>query len=166
MKSIKLPPQLRKRWELVTPRDKSMLLLGAGVMGFSMIWWLLLSPAISVLKSADEQHRQLNAQLQSMSNLAAQAQALQSRPKVSFDDAKRMLDTLVKNNFGDHAQVAVAGERATVTLKAVAPEVLISWLTQVRVDARALPIETKLTRNTSATTAVWDGVVVLALPPP
>ena len=105
----------------------------------------------------------VHAQLQSMRGMQAQAQALQSRPKVSYDDASRMLATLVKKNLGAQAQITMAGERATVTMKAVPPEALVSWLAQVRVDAHALPIESRLTRNTTDTKSGWDGVVVLVV---
>lgn len=168
MSTMKLPESLQTaiqvRWAAVAPREKAMLLAAAGLVGLALLWWIFISPAITVLRSADAQHRALDTQLQAMKGMQAQAQSLQSRPKVSYDDASRMLTTLVKKNLGTQAQVTTAGERATVTMKAVSPEALVAWLAQVRVDARALPIETRLTRNTTDTKSGWDGVVVLILP--
>ena len=165
---MKLPASLQStlqtRWASVAPREKAMLAAAAGLIVLAVVWWLLLSPALTVLRAADAQHRALDAQLQSMRGMQAQAQALQSRPKVSYDDASRMLATLVKKNLGAQAQITMAGERATVTMKAVPPEALVSWLAQVRVDAHALPIESRLTRSTTDTKSGWDGVVVLVLP--
>jgi len=168
MSTMKLPATLRStlqsRWSTVAPREKAMLLAAAALIVLALMWWLFISPALTVLRAADAQHRALDTQLQTMKGMQAQAQSLQSRPKVSYDEASRMLATLVKKNLGPQAQITMAGERATVTMKAVSPDALVAWLAQVRVDARALPLETRLTRNTTDTKSGWDGVVVLVLP--
>jgi general secretion pathway protein M len=54
------------------------------------------------------------------------------------------------------------GERVTVTLLGTAADALAEWLTQARVNARALPSEARLVRNASG---LWEGTVVLTLPP-
>jgi len=167
---MKLPASLQTtlqtRWSGVAPREKALLLGAAGLILLALLWWLFLSPALTVLRGADAQHRALDAQLQTMMGMQAQAQALQSRPRISYDEAARILTSLVKKDLGTQAQVSLAGERATVTLKAVPPDALVAWLAQVRVDARALPIETRLVRNTTDTKSGWDGSVVLILPAP
>ena len=168
MSTMKLPTSLQStlqaRWSAVAPREKAMLLAAGALIILALLWWLFISPALAVLRAADAQHRALDTQLQAMKGMQAQAQSLQTRPKVSYDEASRMLATLVKKNLGPQAQITMAGERATVTMKAVSPDALVAWLAQVRVDARALPLETRLTRNTTDTKSGWDGVVVLVLP--
>jgi len=168
MSTLKLPASLQStlqaRWRAVAPREKALLLAAGALIILALVWWLFMSPALTVLRAADTQHRALDTQLQAMKGMQAQAQSLQSRPKVSYDEASRMLATLVKKNLGPQAQITMAGERATVTMKAVSPDALVAWLAQVRVDARALPLETRLTRNTTDTKSGWDGVVVLVLP--
>jgi general secretion pathway protein M len=165
-RTMKLASALQARWGGVAPREKTGLLAAAGLFALALVWWLLLSPPLAVLRTADAQHRALDAQLQTMLGLQAQAQALQSRPKVSNDEASRILASLVKKNLGTQAQLSLSGERATVVMKGVPADVLVAWLAQVRVDAHALPVETRLTRSTTDTKSGWDGPVVLSLPAP
>jgi general secretion pathway protein M len=54
----------------------------------------------------------------------------------------------------------LTGERASLTLKNANPQELALWLTQARVNARALPTDVKLNRNGDT----WDGTLVLNLP--
>jgi general secretion pathway protein M len=57
--------------------------------------------------------------------------------------------------------MTVVGDRVTVALKAMSADNLAQWLAQVRLNARALPGEARLTRNAAGT---WDGTLVLTLP--
>ena len=72
------------------------------------------------------------------------------------------------------------GDRVTVTLKGAPADAVAQWLALARTNARAVPVESRLTRSTAATPANagpatlgntgaapvprWDGTVVLALP--
>jgi general secretion pathway protein M len=114
------------------------------------------------LRAAEEQHRALDAQLQRMRALQTQAQALQSQPRQSYDEAVRQLERSVRERLGTSARLVVSGERATVTLSGTPPDALAQWLTQVRVTARAVPGEAHLYRNSGG---LWEGSLVLTLPP-
>ena len=61
------------------------------------------------------------------------------------------------------ANIEAKGEKSgTFTLRtAAAPDTLAQWLTQARVNARALPAEARLTRNAAGQ---WDGTLVMSLP--
>ena len=59
------------------------------------------------------------------------------------------------------ARMTVAGERVTLTLTATPADALATWLTQARVNARALPSEARLNRGPSGG---WDGTIVVTLP--
>jgi general secretion pathway protein M len=74
----------------------------------------------------------------------------------------RQLESSVKDRLGGSARVVAAGDRATVTLSSASPNALAQWLTQARVDARALPSEAHLHRNAAG---LWEGTLVLTLPP-
>ncbi len=160
---IKLPPHLQARWRHLAPREKTGLRLATGLVSLAVLWWVLLAPALQIWRNSEAQHRHLDAQLQTMQDLQAQAQTLQSQPRLGFDDARRALDASVKQQLGTAAQFNVSGESAAVTLKEVSPEALAAWLTQARINAHALPSEVRLTRSASANPG-WDGTVVLALP--
>jgi general secretion pathway protein M len=157
---------LRNRWTLLAARERAAIGTAATLIMLALLWWVVLGPALTTLRSAEAQHQSLDAQLQAMRGLQAEALALQGQPKLSADDALRALETSVSQRLGSTAQLSVAGERATVTLKAADADALARWLTQARVNARALPTEARLTRTPGAATAParWDGSVVLALP--
>ena len=182
-----LPPPLQARWDALAGRERLLLLLAAAMAMAAALWWLALAPALATLRAADAQHRVLDAQLQQMQSMQAQATALQSQPKLGFDDAQRTLEALLKQKLGASAQMSVVGDRASVTLNGANADALAQWLTQARINARAVPSEVRLVRSAtpspgSATSgagtaargtgsaasapgnAVWDGTLVLNLP--
>jgi general secretion pathway protein M len=152
---------LRTRWDGLAPREKVLVAGAAAVVAAALVWMVALGPALATLRTADEQHRALDAQLQRMRALQLQAQAMQSQPKQDRDAALRQLDQSVKQRLGNSARLVVAGDRATVTLSGTQPDALAQWLTQARVSAHALPSEAHLHRNSSG---MWEGTLALTLP--
>ncbi len=152
---------LQARWNALAGREKAMLAGATVVVVAALLWLVALGPALAILRSADTQHRALDAQLQQMRGLQQQAQALQAQPKQTRDEGLRRLELSVRQRLGSAARIAVTGERATVTLTGTPPDVLAQWITQARVDSRALPSEARLTRNAAG---MWDGTLVLSLP--
>jgi general secretion pathway protein M len=150
------------RWEGLAPREKALVAGAAALVALALLWWVLVGPALAMLRSADVQHRTLDAQLQRMRGMQAQAQALQSQPKQNYDESMRLLETSVRQRLGTTARMVIAGDRVTLTLAATPADALAQWLTQARVNARALPSEARLTRNAAG---AWDGTLVLTLPP-
>jgi general secretion pathway protein M len=153
---------LRVRWEALAPREKTWIGGAAIAVVLALVWLALVGPALATLRSAPQQHRVLDAQLQRVRGLQLQAQSLQSQPKLNHDEAVRQLESSVKDRLGGSARVVAAGDRATVTLSSASPLALAQWLTQARVDARALPNEAHLHRNAGG---LWEGTLVLTLPP-
>lgn len=153
---------LKERWQGLGPREQALVAGAAGLVAAALLWLVLLGPAITTLRTAEARHRALDAQLQNMRSLQAQAQALQAQPKQGYDEALRLLELSVRQRLGTTARMVIAGERVTLTLSGTAPDALAQWLTQARVNARALPSEARLLRNTGG---LWDGTLVLTLPP-
>lgn len=153
---------LRTRWEALATREKTLIGGAAALAALTVIWLILIGPALGTLRGAAQQHRVLDAQLQRVRGLQLQAQSLQSQPKLNHDEAVRQLEASVKERLGPSARLAAAGDRATVTLSGTAPDALAQWLTQARVNARALPNEAHLNRNAAG---LWEGTLVLTLPP-
>ena len=134
-------------WQELQGRQRRIVLLGAVVVGAALVWWVALAPALTTLRRAPAQHALLDAQLQNMQTLAAQARALQSAPKLPFEDALASLETSLQQKLGAAGRVVVSGERVTVTLKAAPADALAQWLTQVRVNARATVTDVRLARS-------------------
>jgi general secretion pathway protein M len=166
MKITALQQQLRTRWDLLAPRERGAVVLAGAIVLVALVWWVLLGPALATLRHAEAQHHDLDVQLQTMRGLQSDAMALQNQPRLPYDDALRALETSVRQRLGNTAQLSVAGERATLTLKAAEADALARWLTQARVNARALPAEARLTRaaGPASAPARWDGALVLTLP--
>jgi general secretion pathway protein M len=178
---MKTPSILQTRWAALQPREKTLVLASAVLVLAALLWWLALAPALKTLRAAPQQHQALDAQLQQMKRLQAQATQMQSQPVLDQDASRRALDAAVKQRLGASTQVNVVGDRATVILKAVPADTIAPWLAQVRTNARALPVEVKLNRSSAppatatgkgaapatpptAAQPLWDGTVVLALP--
>ena len=153
---------LRARWDGLRPREQAMVAAAVVVVSFALVWLIALGPALATLRSAEAQRRSLDAQLQHMRGLQAQAQALQSQPRQGYEEALRLLELSVRQRLGATARMVISGERVTITLTGTSADALAQWLTQARVNARALPGEAHLLRNAAG---LWDGTVVLSLPP-
>jgi general secretion pathway protein M len=147
-------------WRQLKINERRMILVAFWVIVVALLWLFAIAPALKTIKEAPELHRALDAKLQNMRNLSLEAKTLQSQPKLGLDDAQKALQSAVTQRFGSAAQLNLAGERATLTLKNANPQELAQWLTQARVNARALPGEAKLNRNGEG----WDGTLVLNLP--
>lgn len=156
---MKLRQRLQARWNEVSRREQRLLLAALALILGALLWWLGLAPALATLRSADKQHQLLGAQLQQMQRLQAQAKTLQAQPRLALDEARRLLESSVKP-LGATAQLAVTGERVTLTLKGVPADALAQWLAQARLNARAVPSEARLARNAAGN---WDGTLVLYL---
>jgi general secretion pathway protein M len=147
-------------WKRASKREQGLLSLAAAVLGFGLLWWVGMAPALKVIKAAPAQHLALDAQLQTMKQLQAQAKELRAQAPLKTEAARAALEQSIKS-LGASAQMAVQAERVTVTLTDVAPDVLAQWLAAARQNARMTPKEAHLKRNDKGG---WDGTLVLQLP--
>lgn len=152
---------LRARWAGLAPREQALVAGGVALVTLALFWWIALGPALATLRSADAQHRALDAQLQHMRRLQSQAKAMQGQPRQSQDESMRQLESAIRQQLGTTARYSIASERVTVTLTNTPAAALAQWLSQVRTNARAIPGEANLTRNAAGG---WDGRLVLTLP--
>jgi general secretion pathway protein M len=177
---------LAQRWQALSGREQTLLRWGAALLLVASVWWLLVAPALRTVREAPAQQAALDTQWQQLQDLQAQAQSLQQQPRMSQAEALRALQKASTDLLGASAQLQTVGDRSTVTLKAVPAEALGLWLAQVRMQARAVPVQAQLQRSagadkatpgldskstnppaaTAATAATWSGSVVLSLPAP
>ena len=173
---------LRARWQALAPREQTLVLAAGGLVAFALLWWLAVAPALATLRAAPARHAALDAQLQHMQALQAEARQLQAAPRGARGDAVGTLRTALGQRLGTTAQLNVVGDRATITLKGAPADALGQWLAQARSNARTAPVEARLARSAAAPAATtnapatlgsgpatalprWDGTLVLALPP-
>lgn len=147
------------RWAQASAREQTLVRLAAALLLLALVWTVAVGPAVRTLRAAQTQGPQLRAQLQEMRLLQAQAKALQAQPSAPPDETKKLLETALPA-LGDSARMVFAGDRATVTLQGSSADALVQWLGQVRLNARAVPLELHLTQSKG----LWKGSVVLQLP--
>ena len=156
-------------WAALDAREQR-LVSGAGVVVvLALLWWLALAPALSTLRAAGLQRQALEMQAQQMQRLQAEAETLKAMPKLGQSDALRALETAVRQRLGNGGQLNVVGDRANITLKDVPAAALAEYLADARANARAAPVEARLSRAPGAapgTPARWNGTLSLSLPQP
>lgn len=148
----------------LAPREQRAIALAAWVVGLGLLWWLAVAPALHTLRQAPERHARLDAQLSQMRSMASTAERLRAQnaaQPLGRDDVLRALEQATTGLAGT-AQLSVLGDRATLTLKNTPPDALTQWLSQVRVNARLMPLDAKLSRSTES--AAWSGTLVLGGP--
>ena len=149
-------------WSALARRERMLVWFAATVVVLGLSWRLALAPALHTVQTAPQRGDELAQQLQAMQAMAGAAREWQGRPKVGREDALRVLATSLQQRLAGRAQLTPTGERATVTLTGVAPELLAPWLAQVRSAARVVVLQARLSRGANG----WDGSIVLQLPPP
>ena len=82
---------LQARWQALAPREQSLVLVASTLVALALLWWLALAPALQTLRSAPARHASLDAQLQHMQALQAEALQLQAQPRANADEAQRAL---------------------------------------------------------------------------
>jgi len=158
---------LRAFWQGLQPRERLALGLAVVVLTLYLLWAVALAPALRSLRAAPEQHRVADTQLAEVRALASQAQALQTQrgtQALSRAEAVRALEQATQQTLGAATRVSVVGNRATVSVNAATPDALARWLAQARLNARLLPVETRLQRNGEGAALRWTGTVVLGGP--
>lgn len=150
---------LLSRWQAASRRDQRSLMLAGAVVALALLWLLALAPALAVWRTAPAQYLQLQAQMQNMQTLQAQARALQALPTLNASESRRALQDSLKA-LGNTAQITVQMDRLNVTLKSVSAQALAQWLSSSRQNAHLVPTEVHLTRVADS----WDGRVVFTLP--
>ncbi len=154
---------LLAHWHRLPRRERNGLKLALLLVLALLLWTFSVAPALATLRSADAQAKALGSQLQQVQAMQAEAQALQTQPVLSFDEAVRALTATTQQTLGTSAQLRVAGERASVTLKDTSPDALAQWLVQARLNARSVPLEARLVRASTGSVS-WSGVLTMALP--
>ncbi|MBK6614201.1 type II secretion system protein GspM [Ottowia sp.] len=162
------PDKLASAWTGLQARERRLVALAAAVIGLALLWWLGLSPALATLRAAPAQRAALQAQAQQMQRLQREAEALQALPRLGRDEALRALESAARQRLGATGQLSVVGDRANVALKATPAQDLADWLADARANARAAPVEARLTRagdRAPGAPVLWSGTLSLGLPP-
>lgn len=147
------------KWSALAPRERSMATIAGWLLLLAVVVLLGIRPAWRTLSSTPAQLKEVDAQLDQMRRLADEVQLLRQRPPVPPAQAEAALRS-ASDRLGPAATLSVQGDRATLTLREVPGESLASWLDEVRIAARARPLEANLQQ---AQAGHYNGSVVLSL---
>lgn len=149
---------LRARWAVMPTRERRLVVIAVSVVLLYLLWALALAPAVRTLQQAPKRLDTLDAQLQSMQRLAAEARDLRSAVPVAPTQAQAAIRS-ASERLGDKGRLALQGDRAVLTINGISGEQLRGWLGEVRSGARARPVEATLTRGEQG----YSGTLVMAL---
>lgn len=149
----------RQRWQALGPRERRGVTAAAWLLAIFLAWALAIAPAWRTVRAAPAQLDSLDAQLQQMQRLAAEARELRAVPTISGAQSLAALRAAT-DTLGAAGRLQVAGDRATLTLNNANGTQLRDWLAEARGAARARPLEANLTRSAQG----YSGSIVVALP--
>ena len=149
---------LRQWWLGLARRERRLMGTAAGIVAVALLWWVALGPAVRTLQRAPAQIDAVEAQLQLMQRLAAEARELRAVTPVPADQAANVLKAATAR-LGDKGRLSLQGDRAVLTVAGVGSVALRDWLAEARSGARARTIEANLSRGASGLT----GTVVVGM---
>jgi general secretion pathway protein M len=135
-----------KAWQGLAPRERVLVASAGGLVALALLWWLALQPAWRTLSRAPFEINRLDAELQAMQGLAAEAQTLRDTPPLPPAQAQAALRAATER-LGVKAQLSLQGERVVVRFDGIAPSALRDWLAEARAGARARPVAAALQRS-------------------
>ncbi len=148
--------QARRLWKARTRSERRALTLLAVVIVLFLGWLMLVQPALRVARDAPAQIDRLEAELQQVQRLAAEAASLRDTSALAAGQATAALRGATER-LGDKGKLTLQGDRATLSLTGVPAEALRAWLVEARAAARTRPVEAQLTRTAQG----YSGTVVL-----
>lgn len=151
--------RLRQYWQGLAVRERRLALFTILFVACSVLWWVLLAPALRTIRTSNAQAAQQEAQLARMRSMQAQAAQLQQQPALDPAESQKKLMQLTQTMLGAES-ITMQGAQAVVQLNEVQPSVLSNWLAQARQQARAVPAQAQIEQSATG----WNGQIVMRLP--
>ncbi len=149
------------RWTAMAPRERQMAQAAAALVVLTVLVLVFIRPALKSMQQTPAQLRAISTEVSRMRALADEAQALRQQPPVPPVQAEAALKAATER-LGAAAKMSIQGDRATVEFIKVSGESLADWLVEVRLAARARPLEASLALSEPG---YYSGAVVLGLAP-
>ncbi|MGV0960214.1 MAG: type II secretion system protein GspM [Limnohabitans sp.] len=157
---------LQPLWQQRSPRERLLLSAGAAVMGLALVWRVGLAPALHTWQEAPAKQALLDQQTQQMLQLQAQAQRLKTAQALTRSEAMQWLENHLAE-LDPKAKLNPQADLVHISLQAAPADNLANWLTQVREQAHARPVQAQLQQATATAdehAVLWAGSLVLRLP--
>lgn len=147
------------QWSGMSASERRLVTVAAWLAGLTLVVMVGLRPAWRTLQTVPTQMQAVEAELVLMRQQAAEAQALRQRPPVPPVQAEASLQAAT-SRLGAAARLSRQGDRAVLSFQGVSGEALAAWLEEVRVGARARPLEAAWQRGADG---AYQGSVTLSL---
>jgi general secretion pathway protein M len=161
---LDLRTALLARFTTLGRREQRWLMLGVYTLLLAVLTGVCVLPAVHSLRASPQAQQKASAQLQTLRLLQVRAQALQARPPLNQAEAINRLQASV-SLLGGNTEISMGDQRVNLVLHATPAKALAEWLARARTEAKAVPIEARLVRETQTDEAVWSGTLVMSLPP-
>lgn len=148
------------RWQALAPRERRLLTIAGALALVTLLWFVAIAPAWRTLREVPPQREALEAQLQQMQGLAAEALALRAVPPVPPDQAQAALAAAAERLGAQGKLVPQGAQRAVLTLQGAGSGQLAAFLGEARAGARARVVEATLTQSGPGS---YDGSLILAV---
>ena len=145
-------------WRSRPPRDRTAIVVMAGVVGAFLLWTLGVAPAWRTLQAAPSQIEALDTQLLQMRTMAAEVRELRNTAPIAAAQAGIAMKAAAERH-GDKVRLTLQADRALVTFTGASPEQVRALLVEARSAARARPVEAQLSRGPNG----FNGTLVLSL---
>lgn len=153
-----LRTEASERWSKLPSRERTGISTAVVVILIALVWMAAVAPALRTLKETPAQLNALDAELQSMQRMAADARDLRGTSPVPTMQAGLALKSAT-DRLGERGRINLQGDRATLTLNGVDAQNLRAWLSEARSGARARPVEAQLTRGAQG----YAGTIVVTV---
>lgn len=157
MKPLPLAP-LNAWWQGLAARERLLVAVAVAAVVLAAVFGLAVQPAWRTVHTAPSEIERLDEQLRVMQRLATEARELRALPAVSVAQSAAALKA-ASDRLGDKGRLTIVGDRATLALNGAGTAQLRAWLSEVRLGARARPIEATLQRGPQG----YSGSIVVAL---
>ncbi len=148
----------RAWWTGLAARERQALVLAGVVLGLYLVFAIAIQPAWRTLAAVPAERDRLDAELQTMQQLADEAKTLRATPPVAPAQAIAALQA-ASERLGSRGRLVVQGERAVLTVTGASSRELRGWLTEARSGARARPVEARLARGAGG----FSGSIVVTI---
>lgn len=149
----------RQQWLSMSASERQLLVAAAWLAGLTLLVMVGLRPAWRTLQTVPAQMQAVEAELSVMRQQAAEVQTLRQRPPVPPVQADASLQSATAR-LGASAGLSRQGDRAVLSFQGISGEALAGWLEDVRVGARARPLEAEWTQDAAGT---YRGSVTVSL---
>lgn len=143
---------LLQRWQLMTPRERRILVVGAALLAVVLVWLLLFDPAWRARQALQSELPTMRGQLAQMEQLAGEARRLGAVPAGS--DSPQAVKTQLEQSIDSAglkpalAQLTQSGNLFDLRFKGVPYAAWLAWLDSAARETRLRVVDAAVTRET------------------